>query len=352
MDLAIFKMSDTAFSPVSAVRKINGQPVRTFKKELIKTGRIVKEEDGLDFNVTSSTLKNWQTQFKKMSKAGVKIPLPFGHENDGNAEKNGGYVKDVFVEDDSLFMVCDLIGESAIAAASKSDVSLYSPAEYVSGSGDRFKQPITHVALVTNPVVPGLSGFIPIAAAHKKKGNSPMNLKKIQKGLGIKETLTEANAEDLILSHYKESATQAEQVAKENEKLKKELSAKPAPKDAPKDADPALVELSAENRENSINGLVESGRITPKVADDFRSIFIGDANKAIALSLTKQSPDPFKAVVAALKNNDPVILKGMTGPQVDRLQLSKGPDGTEKPATVADAERRRAEFDARNRRTA
>ncbi len=147
---------------VARERRVAGQPVRRFLKELIKAGHYVKEADGLEFDVTPMLLEHWAATFARMRANGLNVPVPSGHTHDGAA--NRGWVRHLFRAGDSLYGVVDLVGDG-IPMAATNDVSIYAVPEFTDGHGNRYRWPILHVALCTDPVVPGLGGFLPIAAA-------------------------------------------------------------------------------------------------------------------------------------------------------------------------------------------
>ena len=156
----ILAMPARKATPAGAVRMEGGQPVRRFVKELIRCGHYLKESDQLQFEVTPRTLRHWVLTCSRYLAAGNRIPVPATHTLD--PEANRGWVVDVFAEGRSLYGVVDLVGEDGIKLAGTCDTSIYSPAEYVDGKGNRYVRPILHVALCTDPVIPGLSGFQPV----------------------------------------------------------------------------------------------------------------------------------------------------------------------------------------------
>lgn len=326
---------------MSAPRTEGGQPVKRFRKELIRSGSYCTADD-TRFTVDGDALDNWVAEFSRMKAGGVKVPVPAGHTTD--PEANRGWVVDMFREGESLVGVIDLVGEDAIKMAGRSDVSLYSPAHLDDGKGNSYKWPITHVALCTDPVIPGLKGFVPLAASL---GNKPVNVPvftdhkeipvalkfdKLQKALGIEEPLTEANAEKAIVASFTGVTQKVSDLMGEVKTLKADLAtAKKAtpgePK--PKDVDPELLRLSRENHSMRLEGLVAGGRITPAVRDKLSAAFIGDDGSALKLSLSSGSNKTFDLVLAALADNDPVTLGEKTGGQV--LSLSGGPGTGNEP---------------------
>lgn len=334
-------------------------PRQKFRKCLIRTGDFHKESEDLSFTVTAAMLENWAAQFHRMKANGVDVPIPDGHDYSGRAANNRGYVRDMFVEPDEsggqkLIGICEMIGEDAILAANRSDVSIFSDAQFVDGNGVVYNQPILHCALCTDPVITGLGAFVPIAASRKRQNTeNKMDFSKLKEAFGIDKELTADNAEEVLLEcarSMKESLKQAKDSANKAGDLESKLSAaqsaidelKSAKGEGEKEPDSQLVELSRENRQAKLDALVESGRITPAVKDKLVKAFIGDNDEALKLSLKRRANAEFNAVVDALRENDPVGL-GVenTGPQSRNLRLSKGTDDNA-DILVKNAEKRAA----------
>lgn len=155
--------------PAGPQTQAGGRLEQRFRKRLIGIGHFVKPADNIEFDVTRRTLEHFAEQFRRMKANGVQVPVPDGHKNAGSADHNRGYVEDMFIEGDSLVGVLRMIGPDAIAAAQRCDVSIFAPPVLIDGRGNRYERPIEHVALCTDPVVPGLGEFIPLAAS---KGGS------------------------------------------------------------------------------------------------------------------------------------------------------------------------------------
>jgi hypothetical protein len=165
-----------AFSSAPAVatepeRMEGGQPARLFRKELIQCGQWTHPATGQTIDITPDVLRHWQRQFIAMSAAGIQVPIPATHTAD--PEANRGYLKGLELSKDGrhLFGIIDLIGEDAIKLAGRTDVSIF--AEDVPGSNKEvYRFAIEHVAVVTDPVIPGLSGWQALAAAQGRKFNA------------------------------------------------------------------------------------------------------------------------------------------------------------------------------------
>jgi len=317
---------------LSGEQEKDGVPIGRYRKVVIREGEFTKDSDGVEFEVTADTNKHWALVFSQMKEAGIRVPVPDGHTTD--PKKNRGWLVDLFVDDEELISVIDILGEDHALVAARSDVSLYVPATFVDGEGREWKRPITHVALCTDPVIPGLGQFVPMAASFLVMKGNEMEWKELQEGLGIEEEMTDENAQELILAAFKITVKEKD-VA---------LSAKKTAEDALKlsatgdDPDPIIVKLAAENLTMKFDGLVSAGRATPATRDELVKTFIGDDNAALALSLKKGvATTVADAVIKALMENDPVQLKEQTGPQLLELShVDKSGDGV----LVADAKAR------------
>lgn len=328
-----------AFAILGGRTEKDGEPVQRFRKEIMRIGEYVKGE--MEFDITSEVMQHWVVMFAQMKANGIKVPIPNKHDTSGDPDKNRGWVVDMFVDNDALVMICDLIGDDAIKAASRCDVSIFSPSEFKDGKGHIYKQPITHVALVTDPAIPGLGEFVSIAASREWE-NKTMKWDNIGKALGIKDGLNAETAEKLICA----SVASSKEVAESQDKLVKaqadELKTlKAAPKDPPKNEpavpDAMLLSLAKDNRTMKLDALVEAARITPAVRDKLAEQFIGKDCAALSLSLQHGTSGVFDEVVAALADNNVVELKTKSGPQLLKLNRE---DGKAPNVIVEDAERR------------
>lgn len=352
---AVLFRSDT--SPAIALSApISGDvPRQRFRKELIRTGRYVKDSDGIDFEVTRDdhdpkarkfSLAHWVAEFGRMKAAGVKVTLPEDHDGAGQAGKNHGSVVDLFAEGDSLVAVIDVVGERGIELAAKNDVSIYVPPSTPDGKGGQFTRAIEHVALTPTPVIPGLGDWQAIAASRtptRKEPTMPIQWEEIQKAIGAAEKLTDATAPPLILSHVTATAKTIQDLTAERDKFKADAESHKAEvlklsKDPPREPTAMELELAGENRALKLAKLVDEAKITPAAAAKIKARWV-DAT-ALKLSLSRNGTDDgFKELVDALADNDPVSLGEKSGMQVVSLSWDHAKGGAESPL-VANAKRR------------
>jgi len=264
-----------------------------YRKELIRVGQYVKAATNQRINVTKERLNHWVKTFSQWIANGNKVPIPAMHEREGDPLANQGWVTSLFIKGNSLYGIMELFDETL---ALVSDVSIAVPNEITDGKGNKYKQPITHVALTTTPVVSGLEDFIKLSLST---GENNMDfIKKIAAKLKIaKENPTE---EDVMLALDSNVAAPA---ALENQ------TAVPATQ---------VVKLVSENREIKLSGLVKAGIITPAIKDVIAARYV--ENKAVTLELSKGEDDGFDFLYDVLSKNNPVDLKEVTG--VQSLELS------------------------------
>ena len=334
------------WTPIGGPTSSEGVISQRFKKELISVGDY-EYQDGGGFGVTRQDLHNWVTVSKQMHKNGVRIPVsagPIPHEDVGNPDNAIGTMEDEFVEGDGLFVILEIVGEENIEEAMANDVSIFSPIEFTDGKGRVYTQPITHVAITPNPLVPDLEGW-EIAASLKTSnvGKEKGMWKKIAKALGLEtDKITDENATEKILAGIKEmkqahkdEVKEAKKAAKkasiEDEGVKELVDAEVAKqtKDikatlsgTKKDADPMLVGLTVDNRKMKLDSLFGACRITPDVRKDIEARF--GTKDVIAASLKAgENGDIFDFMCGILSKNDPVTLVEKTGAQVKKAALKK-----------------------------
>ena len=379
--------------PVLKLSTESGQPAQRFRKELIRVGHYVKATDGLDFDVTREALDHWVMSFGKMKEAGVSVPVPIGHTQDATA--NRGWVREMFREGDSLYGVIELIGTDAIALAGRTDVSIFSPPASIDGRGTQYLRPITHVALVTDPVVPGLAGFEAIAASlasvnpkdvtilQRKEpiamadpiltppaappadagtdtatqvlntlkneiGKAFMEMDDVAFMARVKELLKARTQIKAILGSTEAIAAPeaaAEAMAASLAKLIGDTVKPVAPPVAAslaKTPDPMLVQLAADNRRMKLDVRVAAGKMTPAQRDLLVKQYVGDDGAAIALSLSKGIDDGFETLLKVFDASAGTSVLGeKTGAQILGLSLGNpNNDGGGVNPLVANAEKR------------
>lgn len=322
---------------LAAVTEFEKIPRQRFRKEVVRIGEYIKEDTGQVIDITKERIENWVVEFQRMKTNNVKVKITNTHDDVTNPDAIRGDVDDLFVDGDSLVMACTMIGEDGITAASRNDVSLGVPEEvFTDGNGNRYNQPIQHIALCPDPVVSGLGDFIPIAASRSARKVSTMDYMKIGKAFGVVEEMTDKNAEELLLSHAESTAKKFTAMETELKTLQDEgikLSRK-------KEVDPDFVNLMVDNRKLKFDALVEGAHITPACRDSLEAEFGTSEKITLALSSGVDSKQ-FDRIMAALTKNDPVTLREHTGPQTTAV-LSRTGGSTGESKIVADAKCRAA----------
>ena len=292
--------------------------MRRFRKELIRTGSYIKASTGQTFSVTTELIDGWVSTFREWVANGLKMPLPLGHDNAGKPEKNAGWLLSMWREGESLFGALDLVDEKL---ALTTDVSICVEPKFTDGHGHTYTNPITHVALCTNPVIPGLGAFETLSLSLDIR-STEMDVKTLAKLLGMAEDVSE----ELVLAEVTKLKTTP---AVKDEAV---ISASQA-----KAVDPVIVQLMGENRQAKVSTLLSAGLITPAVNDIIAARYV--EKQALTLSLSWGGDDGFDTLFEVLTKNKPVAIGEASGPQLLALANTKA-NGAINPV-AADVNRRR-----------
>jgi hypothetical protein len=155
------------------VRFVNGEPVFRFRVEAIRCGNYLTA-DGEAFTVTPATLQHWTDTFKTFRAKKIAVPVPSGTHFQVDAEHNRGDVIGLSNDGRSLWATVELIGKDAPRIAASNGVSIYAEPEWKGPDGADYEWPIRHLLLTPDPRIPGLKGFMPIAASNHTTFNVPV----------------------------------------------------------------------------------------------------------------------------------------------------------------------------------
>ena len=361
---SVFQASGKLSAASSGSTNANGQPVKRYTKDLVRVGDYYKSSTDQSFRFTRESLEEFAASFAAMKAGGVRVPVPSTHTDD--PEANRGYVEDMYVDGDTLYATMELIGEDAIKLAGRAEVSIYAVPELVDGKGNKYKNVIEHVALVTNPVIPAQDGFIPIAASRgtvkassfKLATNGVSPMMDIAKALGIAiEGMDEAAMKEAIMAKLKGMSDEKVKAEAATTKATEEVKAARAELDSLKlsrksgETNPTIIKLAAKNRTAELARLTTEGRITPAVRDRLAACWIGTDNATLKLSLDDASDSRFDEMVKALGENDLKMLSEQTKRQ--SIALSRETPGDNEPdekAIAAKAKSMADNINARNKR--
>lgn len=165
-----------------------------FKKKVLEEGRY-QSPDGM-IDITKDRIKHWAASFQKMKAAGLKIPIPWGHQSKASpdyderefyeSKYNGGYLEDLQADKNGcLIAIVDIPKEDDAQRIGTTvrEVSPQVETKWKDGRGKVWDDVITHIALVTHPVVPGQDNFEVYEDAPKPEGATRLSLKqKLSKG--------------------------------------------------------------------------------------------------------------------------------------------------------------------------
>lgn len=362
------------FSAVGDRRDDNGQPVQRYRKAIARVGEFVADGGKKVYRITEDLIRHWGKVIPAMIASGTRIPVPVTHDFTGDPDKNRGYVVNAYVDGSVLVAEIDMIGEDAIKAASRSDVSVYSPPTWPDSKGKTWEWPILHVALTTCPVVTDLGPFVPIAASH---GTSPAQvpvlmpkestmdltelLKSLEEKLGLKDLKPE-NAVEIIASHaanlkaaagnHEALASQVTSLSSERDSAKREATRlqgeidRLRPFKMSRDAEA----IAVRKVDDDLERLVIDGCITAAVRDKIRPLL---KETSFMLSLETRDSGAAQArafeLLDALRDNKPVKAGEQSGHQgivADRATPgATGADGNSQDGKGADGKNKASAAD-------
>jgi len=283
-----------------------------FRKELVKVGRYFKDKTGQAFEVTTDTIDHWIVTFNRWIANGNKVPIPLSHDRAGEPESNQGWVHKLWREDGTLVGLMELSDESL---ALTTDVSICVQGEVIDGKGQKYIQPITHVALCTDPVIPGLEKFEKLSLSN---GDSEMDKGKLAKLLDIAEDASDELIANTIAG----------------------LKMPPVKLSQTSTVDPVLVRVVAESRAGKLNTLINAGILAPVLKDVIEAKYIKE--DALTLSLSRGGEDGFDLLIKVLTENKATsaLLSEKSGVQV--LELSNRQNQPSGMAAITDKKRKAA----------
>ena len=151
----------------------NGEPVYRFKVQAVPAGNFLTADDQ-PFQVTQPTLKHWTDTFKAFANRGIPVPVLTGTHLEPTAEHSVGRVIGLTNDGKSLWATVELIGKDAPRIAASNSVSIYAEPEWKDTFGNTYQWPIRHLLLTPDPRIPGLKGFVPLAASNGKTLQIPV----------------------------------------------------------------------------------------------------------------------------------------------------------------------------------
>jgi len=324
-----------------AAKGDDGLVRRRFVKEIAHVGTYQHPKDGWTLDVNRDRLKQWADTFAAMSANGVKVEVPVDHSF--KAEDVRGYVVDMYVHNDTLYGVHEMIGDDAIRLVQRCQTtSPYIEMKFTDGTGKAYGEAIVHNAIVQGPVIPGQEPFKAIAASRNasvllstNQGNQQMQIKDLLAGIATligkdAEQVTTDNVMAMLQTHLNEMTGKLETADKalaerdakiqKLEAMLKEAEASDGKKPEPDDD---TVEILAEGGEQLIDNLTNNGNVTPAVAASLKRALVGETGRRNAYALSARysgrATSLVKEIADILRQNDPKVLGEATAAQSMRL---------------------------------
>jgi len=320
-----------------------------FEKEHAYVGRFQKGDEP-EFELTEEAIRHFAKESQRYIDNGNQCNLPVEHTTD--PEKNRGKNLKWYAKHDSkgrlgLFSLTEFRDAEAAKLARTAQTSIYCPPKHKDGAKNEYVRAVRHVALTDYPVIPGLDNFTPIAASlvepvsnhsnpSKNKKETTMPIKSLAANIGLQLSEDVLKDEELTLSEVEKTIKGLQSQILELSEYKKKNPPVTPPAD-PVRVSKSQIAMLRENRELKLSQLVKEGKILTCVAKKLESTFCGE--QALSLCLSEDAEDNFNVVVDALRDNDPIKLSEVTGPQA--RDMSKLLDAGTNPM-IANAKKRAA----------
>lgn len=324
---------------ISVDRVLNdGTPVRRMKRYAIMKGGVyyARTPSGSKERLEASTARvdNWMNSFEAMKRNGVSVKVTKNHENRMRAESVLGDVVDIKPETVNgqqwLAIEHDVMGADNIKIAqANKDVSIEIEPYMEDGKGNVYRDVISAVSYVPNPVVSGQ----PLAASLQTPDAVPTfylstesaDMKDLYDAIGAlvgKSDVSESNA----VAYVKQHAADCQSLKMSLEEAKK-----------PKTPDTRFLSLAARSAEGVFDSAVSAGKLTPVACDSLKAMLIGTKQgdkrefSPLALSLTATNDegviDLAEKLVKIIAENKPVA-SGEHTPAQKILMSRETPDLT------------------------
>lgn len=189
-----------------------------YEKELLTEGKIHRKMPNGKIGVLTFTkefLDNVLNNFLQMQENGVKVPVYLRHVL--KEENRLGTVLDLTVRPNAkgkqaLFMKVEWANEEAKKVGLANDVSIGLLEEYMDPKGAHYTWAMDHVACTARPNVPGLEGYVAVAASlDDSNPYGDINVEELIQllGLEVSEDMTPEAKLQAIMGAVKELKTKA-----------------------------------------------------------------------------------------------------------------------------------------------
>lgn len=143
----------------------NKQPVAYFWKEVLPVGKGFRDGRGKPFDVTPERIDLLLSTFKRAKAKGFEPHLPDAHRKHERT-RNYGYVVDARKNDrGSLELLHKVIGAQNIADIETMKSSICTFKDVQDEHGETYPELIEHNAILPDPQMNGLGGFVPVEPA-------------------------------------------------------------------------------------------------------------------------------------------------------------------------------------------
>lgn len=290
------------------VSEINGQPVKYFWADGIRTGDYTHPTKGFSLSVDRKRMDGWVENFRRMQANSVDVHACADHSE--KARDSLGYVVDMKRDGDTLKVLHQLIGEDAIRMASRNKISLGIHPKFKDGRGVSYGDSIIHSALTPVPVVPSRDGLI--AASRGQQDKEPViltlaasrstampfsatQLDEIRKLPGAGE-ISEDGAAEWLLSYAAQAGANCVTLSAERDTLQSQIVTLSRDDDAPA-VDPEIIADRAELYRGKIELSVARGEMPATIAKKLMPMVRKESPSVVMLSRNDEGHRPLDLIL-------------------------------------------------------
>ncbi len=247
-----------------------------FIKEIARTGNYI-DAAGKKVNLTREMFEDIVKNFKELK---YKIPVPLGHAGIENPVMNTGWIKDLWLENESLFAKFEFTETSVLEKIKNNTIQDDSISIY---KDKNHGWVLEHVALTLLPAIPDLSTF------------QPVELEKIESGKYMFEKFVKEKRKEM--EKMEDNTVEIEKLKLEFKKANEDLKAEFEKKFAELNSEKEQLKMQLEKAHSEILEFQkkENTAIVEKYIAEKK---ISPAQKEFALSLLEKDRENFEKFVA------------------------------------------------------
>ncbi len=296
----------------------DGVQVGRYLKDIMRVGTFKHPQQGWTLALDHAKLDQYARNFNAMQNNGVDVEFVVNHDLKAGANRVHGETETMYRDGDMLMSrICVRGKEGNDLVARVKNVSVEINEPFVDGMGNEYDEAITAVALVEKPIITKQGPFRKAASIYSFDATVPAT-PPVQPG-----TLDAGTMEliKLIAEITGQPVTDVATAAAALRALAQQKAGDVAPKTVAasviSNVDPDVIRVCSENINIKLDGLVQTGALTPDCRKKLGAVILGTTEKPHTLALSTKATDALginiptaQAIVEALAGNKPTKLAG------------------------------------------